>query len=273
MHRAQHAEPRPLLEAGLVERPAAVDDLAVGAHHDVERHAFLDAVVALDDVVEHGVDVIGLGLGEEADAAEIDAQHRDFDVAGEFGGAQERAVAAEDEDQFAAFGGALVGVDHLDLDAEGTHVVGRQVHRPAVDGFGGEHAQPNAVVAQHFLHAASDLGGLIATRVHHQQDGAFARHCGPSATAWRTACSSRSPCSGLSVPRPQVQEVLDVAGWTRQRAGGDTDGLPLEFGGPARDGKHRVRAQVRVRHDSSRTDPILTDLKLRLHHRNDIRVA
>ena len=74
-------------------------------------------------------------------------------------------------------------------------------------------------------------------------------------------------------PGPQVQEVLDVAGWTGQRAGGDTDGVPLEFGGPARDGKHRVRAQVRVRHDPARTDPILTDLELRLHHGNDIGVA
>ena len=190
---------------------------------------------------------VGLGLGEEADAAEIDAQHRYFDVAGELGGAQERAVAAEDEDQFAAFGGAVVGVDHLDLHAEGTHVVGRQVHRPAVDGFCGEHAQANAVVAQHFLHAASDLGGLIATGVHHEQDGAFARHCGPSATAWRTARSSAFALQRTVGPRPQPQEVLDVAGWTRQRAGGDTDGVPPEFGGPARDSKHRLRAQRRGR--------------------------
>src|SRR6185312_4434063 len=97
-YRPQHAQPRSLLEARLVQRPPAVGDLAVGAHHDVERHAFLDTVVPLDDV-------IGLGLGEEADAAEIDTQHGYFDVTGELGGAQKRPVAAEDEDQFAAFGG------------------------------------------------------------------------------------------------------------------------------------------------------------------------
>ena len=246
---------------------------AVDAHHDVERHAFLDAVVALDDVVEHGVDGIGLGLGEEADAAEIDAQHRDFDVAGEFGGAQERAVAAEDEHQFAAFGGALVGVDHLDLDAEGAHVVGRQVQRPAVDGFGGEHAQPDAVVAQHFLHAARGLGGLVAAGVHHEQDGAFARHCGPSATAWRTACSSAfalqrtvgparrrrkystlpdGPGSGLAVT-PTVCQPSSAA----RRATASTASA----------------RSVGIRHDPAGADPVLADLELRLHHGNDIRVG
>ena len=114
---------------------------ALDAHHDVERHPLLDAVVALDDVLEHRVDGIGLGFGEETDAAEIDAQHRDLDVAGEFGGAQEGAVAAEDEDELTAFGRTFVGVDDLDIDPESAHVVGRQVHRPAVDGFRGQHAQ------------------------------------------------------------------------------------------------------------------------------------
>ena len=116
-------------------------DLAADADHDVERHPLLDAVVAADDVLEHAVDGVGLGLGEKADAAEVHAEHRDLDVAGEFGGAQEGAVTAEHEHQLASFGGALVGVDHLDLDPECAHVVGRQVQRPAVDGFGGQHAQ------------------------------------------------------------------------------------------------------------------------------------
>ena len=152
----------------------------LGADHDVERHALLDAVVALDDVVEHAVDGVGLGLGEEADTAQIHAQHRDFDVAGQFGGAQERAVAAEDENQLAAFGGALVGVDDLDFDPERAHVVGRKVHRPAVDRFRGQHPQPNAVVAEHLFHPAGNFGGLVTAGVHHQQDGAFGMSLRPS---------------------------------------------------------------------------------------------
>ena len=165
----------------------------------VEERMTLDAVVLVDDVIEHAVDVIGLGFGKETDAAEINAKHRYFDVACEFGGPQECPVAAEHEHQFAAFRRTLIGVDHLDLDPEGSHIVGRQVQRTAVDSLRGEYAQSNVVVAQHFLNAASDFGRLIAAGVHDQQDGAFTSHCGPSATALSTACSSRSPLSGESV--------------------------------------------------------------------------
>ena len=120
----EHSQPRTLLEAGFVERPAAVDDLALGTNHDIERHTLLDAVVALDDVVEHGVDRVRLSLGEKPDTAQIDTQDGNFDIARQLGGAQECAVAAEHQHQLAAFGGPLVGVDDLDLGTEGTHVVG-----------------------------------------------------------------------------------------------------------------------------------------------------
>jgi hypothetical protein len=71
----------------------------------------------------------------------------------------------------------------------------------------------------------------------------------------------------------QVQKVLDVSGRAWQRAGGDTGGVPPQFGGAPRDGKHGICAQLGVRHDSTCADSILTDLKLWLHHRNDIRVV
>jgi hypothetical protein len=109
------------LQAGLVQGPAAINDVALGADDDVKRHAFLDAVIAFDDMLQHGVDVVGLGFGEEADAAQIHTEHRYFDIASQLGG-------------------ALVGVDHFDLDPECAHVVGRQVHRTTIDGFGGQHA-------------------------------------------------------------------------------------------------------------------------------------
>ncbi len=43
----------------------------------------------------------------------------------------------------------------------------------------------------------------------------------------------------------EAQEELDIAGRPRQRAGGDIDGVPVQFGGPARDRQHRVGAQCR----------------------------
>ena len=40
----------------------------------------------------------GLGLGQEADLAEVDAEDRDVDLGDRSGGAQERAVAAEHDE-------------------------------------------------------------------------------------------------------------------------------------------------------------------------------
>jgi hypothetical protein len=70
-----------------------------------------------------------------------------------------------------------------------------------------------------------------------------------------------------------MQKVLDVSGWAWQWTRSDTDGAPPQFGGAACDGKHGICAQVGVRHDSTRADSVLTDLKLWLHHRNDIGVV
>jgi hypothetical protein len=69
-------------------------------------------------VLEHRVDGVGLGFGQEADATQIHTQNGYFDVAGQFRGAQEGAVTAENEYEFATFGRAFVGVDHFDFDAE-----------------------------------------------------------------------------------------------------------------------------------------------------------
>ncbi len=79
-------------------------------------------------MVEDGVDGFSLGLGQKADAPEVDAEHRDLGVARQFGCPQKGSVAAEHQHQFAALGGAFVGVDHLDVDTQGLHVAGVQVH-------------------------------------------------------------------------------------------------------------------------------------------------
>ncbi len=149
---------------------------------------------------------------------EVDAQHRDLGVAGQFGGAQERAVAAEHQHQFAAFGGAFVGVDHIDVDAHGPQVGGIEVQRTAVDGLGGQDPQADPVVAQHFLHPARGLGGFVAAGVHDEQDHPFTR----SLRSLRDGAAHRG-VQFVSVQRAvglgtQPQEVLDVA--RRARAAG-----------------------------------------------------
>ena len=50
--------------------------LAVVVHRDVEREPVLDGVAAVDDRLDGGVDVVALGLGEEADVAEVHPEHR-----------------------------------------------------------------------------------------------------------------------------------------------------------------------------------------------------
>ena len=150
----------------------------------------------VDDMVEHRVDRVGLGFGEEADAAEIDAEHRYLDIAGELCCAQECPVTSQDQDELTPLGRAFIGVDDLDFGADSAHIVRRQLHRPAVDCLRGQHPQANTVVAEHLLHPACRLGGLVAPGVHHQQNRAFSRHWGPSMTAHSTARSSSSPVSG-----------------------------------------------------------------------------
>ena len=61
-------------------------------------------------MLDGGVDVLALGLGEEADVAEVDPEQRRAGAAGQLGAAQDRAVAAEDADQLAALGGRVLGV-------------------------------------------------------------------------------------------------------------------------------------------------------------------
>ena len=64
-----------------------------------QRHPVLEAEAALDDPTEQLLELVGLGLREEADLAEVDAHDRHLRLGDGAGGPQERAVAAEhDED-------------------------------------------------------------------------------------------------------------------------------------------------------------------------------
>ena len=49
----QHAQSRTFFQAGFVECPALIDDLAAFAHHDVERQALFHPIVLRDDMFQH----------------------------------------------------------------------------------------------------------------------------------------------------------------------------------------------------------------------------
>ena len=60
-----------------------------------QRHPRLQPVRAGPDLLEQRLELVGLGLGQEADLAEVHADERDVDLGHGPGRAQERAVAAE----------------------------------------------------------------------------------------------------------------------------------------------------------------------------------
>src|SRR6202008_4528854 len=117
------------------------------------------------------VDRFGLGLCQEADAAQVHAQHRHRRVARQLGAAQKCAVPAQDEHQLAATGRIVIGLHNVDIHTESAHFVGRQVQFAAVDVLGRQHAQSNPIVTQDFLNPTGGLGGLVAAGVHDEQDG------------------------------------------------------------------------------------------------------
>ena len=81
----------------VVERDVAlaVDRVAVAQDDPLEGHPLGDLVLAGSDVLEHGPEVAGLRLREEADLAEVDAEDRDVDLGHGPDGPQEGAVATE----------------------------------------------------------------------------------------------------------------------------------------------------------------------------------
>ena len=99
-----------------------------------EGQPLLDGVLAALDRAEGLLDRLGLGLGEEADPAEVDAHQRGVGVAGQLGGAQEGAVAAEDHDDLGVAGG--VGVGGHDLGVGDVEVGGLVLEQPDDDAAG-----------------------------------------------------------------------------------------------------------------------------------------
>src|SRR5699024_5491936 len=87
-----HPLPVDLLHADLVDRPA-VGGLAFGrGEGEVQGHPLLDLVVPLGGAGDHVRHPVHLGLGEEADVAEVDADQRGAATADQLGAAQDGAV-------------------------------------------------------------------------------------------------------------------------------------------------------------------------------------
>ena len=161
----------------------------------VDGHALLDPVVAGDDGLDDLLQVLALQLGEEADVPEVHAQQRDAHPTGALRTAQDRAVAAEHDDQLASGGRRAVG-QRVDRD----HA--RDVEDLALVAGGGN---THALVQQRLGGRTSRGDGLLAARVRDQQDPSIAHrgtllrcgpgHCGPSSTARRTSAGSGGPAS------------------------------------------------------------------------------
>ncbi len=90
--------------------PRAIDDIVerevflrtarspAGQDRALERHPLVDPEVGLDELCEDGLELLGLDLREEADLAEVDAEDRNVDLRDGASGAQEGAVASEDDE-------------------------------------------------------------------------------------------------------------------------------------------------------------------------------
>ena len=90
-----HPLPGRLFHRRLVQRPGGGDDRAVLPDRDVDRHPALDQVAPGQHVIDGIGEVVGLGLGQEADVAEVHPEQRRADRPGQLGGAEQSPVAAD----------------------------------------------------------------------------------------------------------------------------------------------------------------------------------
>ncbi len=94
----------------------------------VQGQPLVHRVVAVDHVPDRLVEVVDLGLGQEADLAEVDPEQRRLRRPGQLRGAQERAVAAEREHDLGALGGVLAAARHHAGQVEVVGLVGDHPH-------------------------------------------------------------------------------------------------------------------------------------------------
>ena len=112
----------------LVESEDAVDDAVVADHLGLEHQVVDEPEGADGDVVERLPGLRNGEVGEEAERAEVDAEHRSLPVAHPAGRPQDRAVATEHDDEVGAFSATRSPVAHAPFapahEAAGDRVAG-----------------------------------------------------------------------------------------------------------------------------------------------------
>ena len=229
---------------------------------DVERHALLDGVVVARDVLDRGVEVVALGLGEEADVAEVDAEQGHVDAAGELGASQDGAVTAEHHDEVAPLRDLLLGRRDVHagavLEVEGLGLVGLQRH---VD----------AEVGEALDDALGDGQRLGASRVGHEQDPA--RHGAPSrstASSMSSTAVTDAPGTGLGASQKRNSRLpsppaigLAVAPCRCRPCSATT----------AATSRRTRRRSCGERHDAGAAEPLPADLELRFDQHDQVTVV
>ena len=194
-----------LLDAGLVEREGVGHQLAVAECPHVQCQAVLRRPLALDDGVDDVLDVVDLGLGQEADVAQVDPEDRGPAPPRHLGGAQDRPVAAHDHRELAVDRQVGVAVDDLDRG-----VVRRRLD-PEVGGLLGQQPDHDVVLGQRLAEAIRDVTCRVAPRVREQQDAP-----GRAAVVWWARVTGkplRPHPRWRSAPHGIVDVVLgDLAG-------------------------------------------------------------
>src|SRR5581483_9163413 len=90
-----HPGERALADDHVVEHGRVRDMLAVALDARAQHEALLDVIIAREDALERGVDVLETDFSQEAQAAQVDAQDRHGALLDEPRGVEHRAVAAE----------------------------------------------------------------------------------------------------------------------------------------------------------------------------------
>ena len=164
-----HAFAGRLFDGHLIEGPTGEHRLAIANSAHLKGHPVLYGVLAIDDVVDRGVQVLPLSLGEETHVAEVHSEQRDVGAAGEFCGPENRAIAPKDDHELAALRWRLGPSKDYSGD------VLRQV---SAGGFVG-HAHADAGVQQATGRLSGQILHLWPTRVRHQQDAALSHYRRP----------------------------------------------------------------------------------------------
>src|SRR5215472_7111583 len=166
-----------LLHAAFVQCPGFGGG-AVVPHRHVNGHPFFNRIPALHHLFDGAGQVVRLGLGEEADVAEVDAEQRRSGGPGHLGGAQQRAIAAEHDHHLGVCRRIRCRGHHIRAHA----FQGGRLRREDT------HAEPGRRQPVYYETGAAQ--GCRAARVGHHEHGAL--HCGPSTTARSSSSARRS---------------------------------------------------------------------------------